>query len=218
MADYRCLITSREENSTKGTVVVFHGNCGTAVNRVFYMQTLTVLGYRVLLAEYPRYGGRKGDLGEKAFVGDALETVQLALTQFGEPIFILGESLGCGVASAVAADPSINIEGIVLVTPWDTLTAIAQSKFPWFPIKIFLTDTYNNIENLRLFPGRIAVIGAERDEVVPVNHAKNLYRVLVTHNKHMWLMENAGHNNVLFYTDQALWKDIMDFVGGRVSE
>lgn len=216
-ADYRGLISNLEGKYEKGTIVVFHGNGGTAANRVLYVKTFATLGYRVILAEYPRYGGRKGDLGEKAFVSDALETVKLAFAQFGEPLFLLGESLGCGVATGVANNPPVKIEGIVLVTPWDTLTAISQSKFPLLPVRLFLTDTYDNINNLKSFQGRISVVAAERDKVVPVSHANNLYRALTNPTKRMWLIEKAGHNDVLFYIDPTKWKEIMDFVrdGGK---
>jgi uncharacterized protein len=218
MVDYRGLVASQGAKYENGTVVVFHGNGGTAAGRVFYVQMLTALRYRVILAEYPGYGGRKGNLGEKAFVADALKTVQLAFAQFGEPFFILGESLGCGVAAAVAGNASVKIEGIVLVTPWDTLASIARSKFPFLPVRLILTDTYDNIENLQSFSGRIAVVGAGRDEVVPVRHASNLYRSLTTTAKRMWLIDEAGHNDVSLHTDQTLWQEIMNFAGGEGKE
>ena len=58
--------------------------------------------FRVILAEYPKYGGRPGKVGEKSFVAAGLETVRLAQKQYREPLYLLGESLGCGVAAAVA--------------------------------------------------------------------------------------------------------------------
>jgi len=49
-------------SSPKGTVTVFHGNAGPAAGREFYLQALAPLNYRVILAEYPGYGGRTGTL------------------------------------------------------------------------------------------------------------------------------------------------------------
>lgn len=211
-SNYRGLIASQEITSAAGTVIVFHGNGGRATDRIFYVETLAALGYRVILAEYPRYGGRKGDLGEKAFVADAGETTRLALAQFGPPLFLVGESLGCGIATGVVKDSSITIDGIILVTPWDTLAAIAQSKFPFLPLRPLLTDSYDNIGNLESFPGKIAVLGAGRDEVIPFKHADNLFRFIANPAKRMWLIPTAGHNDVLFYTNQERWQEIMDFV------
>ena len=102
--DYRGFIATNEVGHTNGTIIVFHGNGGTAADRAFYVKALGPLGYRVILAEYPRYGGRKGELGEKAFVNDASETIRLAFVKYGEPLLVLGESLGCGVAAAIAKE------------------------------------------------------------------------------------------------------------------
>lgn len=173
--DYRGFLSVNEIRPAKGTVIIFHGNAGTAADRTFYVKELAPLGYRVILAEYPKYGSRKGELGEKAFAIDANETVRLAFEQFGGPVFLLGESLGCGVAAAVAKETSVKKDGIILITPWDTLASVAQSKSPFFPVRLFLTDEYDNIRNLKSFKGRIAVVGAGRDEIIPVRHANDLY-------------------------------------------
>ena len=87
------------------------------------------LGFRVILAEYPKYGGRPGKVGEKSFVAAGMETVRLAFEQYGEPLYLVGESLGCGVAAAVAKQTSVPIAGIILITPWDTLASVPSHSF-----------------------------------------------------------------------------------------
>ncbi len=126
-SDFRGLISVSNAPTPSGTIVLFHGNGGTAYDRSFYLEPLTELGFRVILAEYPQYGGRPGKVGEKPFVADGLETVRHAFEQYGEPLYLLGESLGCGVAAAVAKQTSTPIAGIILITPWDTLAAVAKS-------------------------------------------------------------------------------------------
>jgi pimeloyl-ACP methyl ester carboxylesterase len=213
--DYRGFIAANEVGYRNGTVIVFHGNGGIAADRVFYVSPLGTLGYRVILAEYPRYGGRKGELGEKAFVNDGSETVHLAFANYGGPLFVLGESLGCGVAAAIAKETSVKINGVVLITPWDTFASVAQSKFPFFPVRFFLKDKYDNITNLRSFNGRIAVVAAERDEVIPIGHARNLYNSLPGTSKRMWTIQGVGHNDWPMSTNISWWKGVMDFVSGN---
>lgn len=72
--DYRGLMTAPRSAEEQGTVVVFHGNAGSALNRTPYVAALTPLGYRVLLAKYPGYGARDGELGEKSLMADAAST------------------------------------------------------------------------------------------------------------------------------------------------
>jgi hypothetical protein len=77
-SDYRGLISTGNVSTPQGTVIIFHGNGGTAIDRAFYIEPMVNLGFRVILAEYPQYGGRPGKVGEKPFVADGLESVRLA--------------------------------------------------------------------------------------------------------------------------------------------
>jgi alpha-beta hydrolase superfamily lysophospholipase len=210
--DYRGLISATDAAVPNGTIVLFHGNGGTALDRGFYFEPLMKLGFRVILAEYPKYGGRPGKVGEKPFVADGLETVRLAHKQYGEPLYLLGESLGCGVAAAIAKQTLMPITGIILITPWDTLASVAKSLFPFLPVTMLLTDKYDSVENLKSFKRNISVIGAERDEILPIKHAHNLYANLPEGRKKMWVIKGAGHNDWPFYADSSLFKEITDFV------
>lgn len=211
---YRGFAGTTRIDKARGTVIVFHGNAGTAADRAYYVAALEPLGYRVLLAEYPGYGKRTGQPGELSFVRDAKETVLLVHQQYGGPLFLLGESLGCGVAAAVGKYPPAPIDGIVLITPWDTLLSVARSKFPWFPVKVFLKDKYDNAGNLKNYRGRIAVVGAEQDEIIPIKHAYALYESLPG-DKAMWVIKEASHNDWLSRTDRSWWQAITGFVSGE---
>ena len=156
--DYQGLISARETPAPNGTIVLFHGNGGTALDRGFYFAPFEKMGFRVILAEYPKYGGRLGKVGEKPFVTAGLETVRLAHEQYGEPLYLVGESLGCGVAAAVAKQTSKPIAGIILITPWDSLASVARSLFPFLPVKLVLTDKYDSIKNLESFKNKISVV------------------------------------------------------------
>ena len=209
-AGYRGYLSTYGIKNIKGTIIVFHGNAGTAANRDYYLSPLGLLGYRVILAEYPGYGGRKGELGEQSFVNDSRETLRIAAGAYEGPIYLLGESLGCGVVARVARDMSLSIAGIILITPWNTLLAVAKDHYPYLPVGLFMKDRYDNAENLKSFQGRIAVVGAERDEVVPVRHAEELF-TLLPKNKRMWIIKGVGHNDWAMRMEISKWQEIMDF-------
>jgi uncharacterized protein len=211
-ADYQGVIAAHDAPAPNGTIVLFHGNGGTAADRGFYLEPFMKLGFRVILAEYPKYGGRPGKVGEKPFVAAGLETVRQAFEQYEEPLYLVGESLGCGVAAAVAKQTSVPIAGIILITPWDTLASVAKSIFPFLPVKLVLTDKYDSIENLKSFKNKFSVIGAERDEILPIKHAVNLYNALPEGRKRMWIIKGAGHNDWPMHADAFLFKEITDFV------
>jgi pimeloyl-ACP methyl ester carboxylesterase len=208
---YLGFIGTTEIRNIKGTVIVFHGNAGTADHRAYYVTALGSMGYRVILAEYPGYGARQGELGEKSFVSDAQAMVRLVSQSYAEPIFLLGESLGCGVVAAAAKDKSLRIEALILITPWDSLSAVAKSLYPLLPVGLFLKDKYDSVENLKAFQGKVAVVGAERDEILPIRHANALYTALGG-NKKMWVVQGAGHNDWPMFVDAKKWQEFMDFV------
>jgi len=210
--DYQGLIAAQEAPVPNGTIVLFHGNGGTALDRGFYLKPFMNLGFRVILAEYPKYGGRPGKVGEKPFVSAGLETVRLAFEQYKDPIYLVGESLGCGIVTAIAKQTSVPIAGIILITPWDTLASVAKSLFPFLPVKLVLTDKYDNIENLKSFKNKISVVGAEQDEILPVQHAINLYNALPEGQKRLWIIKGAHHNDWPVYMDTGLFREIVDFV------
>jgi uncharacterized protein len=213
--DYRGFVsTGQAGKKHRGTIVVFHGNAGTAADRTYYVSALAPLGYRVILAEYPGYGGRKGELGEETFVRDAKETLRLASEKYGAPVFLLGESLGCGVAASVAKEAPVRIDGMILITPWDTLLSVAKEHFPWFPVRLFLRDKYDTIGNLRGYHGRIEVVGAEQDEIVPIHHAEALFASLPG-DKKMWAIRGAGHNNWPDFINPEWWQEIAAFMEGN---
>jgi len=200
-----------------GLLVVFHGNAGSAWLRDFYIRMLGPLGYRVLLAEYPGYGGRPGTKTEKELVQDAQDMLRLAYEQFGGPVYVCGESLGCGVAAAVAADPPVPVDGVVLITPWDTLPNLAQSLYWYLPAKWLTKDKFDNIKNLSRFPGRVAVAVVEHDEIIPQRHSMRLYKKL-RNEKRLWTVAGAGHNSWPDFVDTEWWRDVMSFLKSRVTD
>jgi alpha-beta hydrolase superfamily lysophospholipase len=209
--NFRGFISRDDQIDAEGTVIVFHGNAGTAFHRSFYAQALSKRKMRVILAEYPGYGGREGRPSEKVLVEDALEIIALAYQEFGEPQYLWGESLGCGIVSSSISQTEIPIKGVVLFLPWDTLPSLAQTHYWYFPTQWLVLDKFNNIENLQEYEGRIAVLLAEEDEVVPVKHGKNLYASLTTE-KNLWVFENSRHNEVPIAPHLSWWQEVVDFI------
>jgi pimeloyl-ACP methyl ester carboxylesterase len=210
--EYRGLVTP-DSTGLRGTVVVFHGNAGSALNRLHYVRALEPLGFRVILAEYPGYGAREGRPGERALVADARTTLRLAERDFGGPLYVWGESLGCGVASAVAADDGLPVEGLVLITPFTSLPDVAQSIYWFLPVKALVREKYDSIANLAGFKKPVAILMAEDDELIPAGHAQRIYDSLTTE-KRIWTFKGAGHNTWPVSPGEKWWQEVADFVRG----
>lgn len=211
-SDFRGLIA--EPNGTvRGTIVVFHGNAGHAGQREFYARTLTRLGLRVILAEYPGYGPRAGSLGEQSLVADAQKTIELAHRRYGIPLLVVGESLGAGVAAAACAHQQDRVAGLLLVTPWDRLENVARHHYPRLPVKWLLRDRYDSVTNLASFTRNTVVAVAEQDAVVPARFGTALHDTLRAP-RQLKIIPGAGHNDWFVRVDEAWWRQIVAFLLG----
>lgn len=195
----------------RGTVIVFHGNAGAAWQRDYYAGALQPLGFRVILAEYPGYGGRDGSPSEQALVADGVATLAAAAEQFGGPLYLWGESLGSGVAAAVARQAEQPVAGVILLTPWDSLPSLAGSLYPVIPLQALLLDRYDSIANLAEFSGPVAVLVADEDEIIGERHSAALYEGL-GQPKRRWRFAGAGHNSWPAEAGEGWWTEVMDFV------
>ena len=213
---YRGLVSAHPLGTTRGTIVVFHGNAGLAAYRLRYVQALEPLGFRVVLAEYPGYGARAGALNEASLIRDGVETAEAARAAFGGPLYLWGESMGCAVAAGVAAQLKTRAAGLVMLTPWDNLPVLAAHLHPALPTRLFVRDRYDNAASLAAYGGPAAFLIAEQDEVIPVEHSKRLFAGY-TGPKKLWLFPDSGHNSWPDSPIAAWWQEVMSFLGPPAS-
>lgn len=195
----------------RATAIVFHGNAGHAGHRKVYAAALVQHGVRVILAEYPGYGPREGEVGETSFVADAQRTIELAHARFGAPLLLIGESLGAGVVAAAAAQQRDRIAGLMLITPWDRLTHIAAHHYAWLPTSWLLRDRYDSVANLAAFDRPVLVVVAERDRIVPARFGRALYDALAMR-RQLRIVEGADHNDWFNRVDEEWWRQALAFL------
>lgn len=209
--NYRGYISLNAITQSKGTILIFHGNAGSAKDRFFYIDALERFGYRVILIEYPGYGARTGHPSESVFIADGLQTALLAQKSFDGPFFLWGESLGAGAVSGIINTGQIKVKGIILMTPFDNLSNIAQHHYWFFLGKWIIRDKFNNIANLQNYSGNTAVILAEKDEIIPKQNTMRLYKS-ISGDKQIWKFAESGHNSVPVYPEAQWWSQVMAFV------
>ncbi|WP_411728083.1 alpha/beta hydrolase [Methyloglobulus sp.] len=209
--DLHGLISSIPPTDLKGTVLVFHGNAGAALHRTYYIEALQRLGYRVILAEYPGYGVRSGSPSEKMLIEDGVVTAKIVWDEFKEPLFLCGESLGSGVVAGIVASRKVPVKGLLLITPFDTMTDVAQHHYWYFLAHWLLLDKYDNASKLRNFQGRIAVLMAGQDEVIPNRRTMALFDAL-SGQKKLWRFKHAGHNSLPLEPWSPWWRETMEFI------
>lgn len=196
-------------------MLVFHGNAGQAVDRHYFVDVFTALdkgqAWEVFVLEYPGYGARAGSPTEPNLL-DAAEAAIASLQKVdNRPLFLLGESLGSGVASQMAARHPKEVAGIFLITPFTSMTDIAVRQYPFLPVRLLLRDRYESEEALKKYSGPMAVLLAERDSIIPVQFGNRLYDGY-TGEKRLWVERGADHNDIDYDADRSLWREVSDFL------
>lgn len=154
-------------------------------------------GRSLYLMHYRGYGHSTGSPSESDLHADAralYQHVQQAQGGEGADIAVMGRSLGSGVAVRLAAEQRVS--HLVLVTPYDSMAAVAAAHFPWFPVRWLMRDVF---DSAALAPGITApttVITAEHDEVIPRARTDALVNRFAPGLARVVLMAGARHNNV----------------------
>lgn len=195
------------EGATTGTVIVYHGNAGTIDDRAGLAAVLTARGFRVVLAEYPGYGKREGSATIRSVLAASLSDFDTAHATWSAPIYILGESFGTGIAAGLAAKHQDKVDGLVLITPWDSLANVVNAIFP-LPLGFLLYERFDTVEALSKYPGKVVIVAAERDEVLPVGHARALAKAAPS--AAYLELRGAGHNTWLAFMTEKDWDWVIE--------
>jgi uncharacterized protein len=149
---------------------------------------------QVAVFHYRGYGPSTGRPSEAALLADAL-TIYDALTQRLQPrrCFAIGISLGSAIAAYLSkARP---LAGILLVTPFDSVAAIAKEAYFWLPVDLLLRHRFATVEFMAGNPTPVAVIAAERDRVVRPERTRALVGKL-SNLVFFQVLADAAHNTL----------------------
>jgi pimeloyl-ACP methyl ester carboxylesterase len=157
-------------------VLGFGGNAWNAEEMADYLHLLYP-DSEVLAFHYRGYKPSGGQASAAALVEDAPFAFDLAAERFpGRPIVAVGFSIGSGVAASLA--PKRPLSGLILVTPFDSLTEVAAGHFRWLPVRLLFRHELRSAEWLAGSKVPVALIAAERDTLVRPERTESLRRAI----------------------------------------
>lgn len=163
--------------------------------------------YTIYLLNYRGYSGSDGTPGEQQLYQDATSSYQL-ITQHHRQISIIGRSLGTGIATYLASRKPV--EKLVLITPFDSIAAVAQRHYPIFPLKLLLRDRYDSLDRAKQINSPTLIMIAEQDRVIPPIHARTLAEALPPENTTVETIADSEHNTIAQHRDY--WPTISKFL------
>jgi dipeptidyl aminopeptidase/acylaminoacyl peptidase len=134
----------------------------------------------VLAVNYRGYGDSEGIPGERQMMEDAhmlFDWLAKHRHITAGQIAVVGRSLGSGVAVQIAV--SRPVAAVVLITPYDSLLALAKRRFPSVP-GFVLQHRFDSVKHAPLLSAPTFIIRAASDDVVPGSHTDLLVATLTT--------------------------------------
>ena len=192
----------------KKTLVFFHGNAGNLSNRTYKLNQLSKLDLNIIILAWRSFSGNEGEPSEQNLYNDAKKTIDWLNSRGvkNKNIILYGESLGTGIA--VELGQTNQFGGIILESPFTSMTNAAKNIYPWLPVKYLLKDKYDSEKKIKNLQIPILIMHGKKDNIVPFKMGKKLYD-LANNPKFFYFTENDDH---MMTFDEKLVNTIKNFL------
>ena len=192
----------------KKTLVFFHGNAGNLSNRTYKLNQLSKLDLNIIILAWRGFSGNEGEPSEQNLYNDAKKTIDWLNSRGvkNKNIILYGESLGTGIA--VELGQTNQFGGIILESPFTSMTNAAKNIYPWLPVKYLLKDKYDSEKKIKNLQIPILIMHGKKDNIVPFKMGKKLYD-LANNPKFFYFTENDDH---MMTFDEQLVGTIKNFL------
>jgi pimeloyl-ACP methyl ester carboxylesterase len=170
--------------------------------------------WTIVALNYRGYGASDGRPGESALEADALaiyDAVSRRDDVDPRRVVVFGRSLGTAIAAHLAAERP-EVAAAVLVSPYDSMTAIGKLHYPWLPVGLLLRHRFDAASDAKRDRMPLLAIAGEADAIIPPERSRALYDAWAGPKR--WVaIPGAGHNDL--GDDPACWRAIADFLAQR---
>jgi pimeloyl-ACP methyl ester carboxylesterase len=183
------------------TVVYFHGNGNDLAAADRATRMLGAAGYSLLLVEYRGYGGNPGTPSEQGLYRDGRAALAWLAAHgvASARTVLIGNSLGSGVATRLAAEQSV--AGLALVSGYSSLAEVIGPHYPWVPVSLLLTERFDNRAALPRVSAPILLLHGVGDRLIAADHSRRL--AALNSRARLELVPGAGHELAWLPTAQA---------------
>ncbi len=184
----------------KPVVLYFHGNGGALRYRVARFRALIAEGNGLVALSYRGYGGSTGSPTEAGLIADGEVAYAFATARYPvERIVLWGESLGSGVAVALAADHRVG--RIVLEAPFSSAADVGARGCWFFPVRFLMKDQFRSDLRIARVTAPLLFLHGERDWIVPIALGERLF-ALANEPKRFVRFSDGGHEDLDLYGAQ----------------
>ncbi|NCF36097.1 MAG: alpha/beta hydrolase [Gammaproteobacteria bacterium] len=190
-------------------VIYFGGNSEMITHRRGFFEDV-FRDYSVYLINYRGYGDSEGSPSEAGLFSDAL-AIYDQLSPRHQSISAYGRSLGSGVAVYLAARRPL--EKLILLTPYDSVAAVAQKIYPMFPVRYLIKDRFDSTALAPAIEAPVLITSAEHDREIRLPHTLALKQSFTRAPLDYMMISGAAHNNIVDFPDYR--EAVRQFVSSR---
>lgn len=181
------------DSVVKGVVIYFHGNKDNVTRFAKYATNFTKNGYEVWMPDYPTYGKTTGKLTEENIYAQAKEVYKLAHSKFSaDSIYVYGKSLGCGVASYIAAKE--DCAALILETPFYSIPDLFSHYAPVYPTNRMSHFKFPVGQYLKDVRVPVTIFHGTSDKLIDYSSAEKLKKVLKPGDAFITIQNGTHHN------------------------
>jgi pimeloyl-ACP methyl ester carboxylesterase len=178
----------------KPLVLYFHGNAGALQHRADRFRALIAPGNGLLALSYRGYGGSTGSPSEAGLIADAEAAYRFAVARApAGRIVAFGESLGSGVAVALAATHKVG--AVVLEAPFTSAADVGAAVYWFLPVRLLMRDPFYSDRRIGDVKVPLLILHGTFDRIVPMMMGERLF-ALANEPKRFVRFNNAGHVNL----------------------
>jgi uncharacterized protein len=177
----------------QGVVFFLHGNAGSLqnwfVNADFYRQA----NFDLYMLDYRGFGKSTGRIQNQAQLQADVRAAwqQLAPQYTGLKRVVYGRSLGTGLAASLAAQ--VQPELTVLVSPYESMQAVARLHYPWVPAALLRYPLRTDLVMPQV-KGPVWMAHGELDTLIPPEHSRALQRLVPQ--ARLLIVPGAAHGDI----------------------
>jgi fermentation-respiration switch protein FrsA (DUF1100 family) len=157
-------------------VIYFHGNGGALNLRVDRFQRIVAAGLGLLALSYRGYGGSTGKPTEAGLIEDARAAYAYAAERYPGRIVVWGESLGTGVAVALAAEKPVT--HLILDAPYTSTVDVAADLYRFLPVRLLMKDQFRSDERIKRVTAPVLILHGEADTIIPISYGERLLAMI----------------------------------------
>lgn len=148
----------------------------------------------IVTFHYRGFPPSQGSPGAAAMREDAPLVFDFARRRFpSRRTIAIGFSVGNGVAASLAAQRPL--DGLIMVTAFDSLWRVAAAQFPWLPVRLLFRNDLDPADDLAGSRIPVALISAGRDELVRPERTEAL-RAAIGNRVFDRTIPGADHNDI----------------------